>query len=172
MMPVCTLKDADSLSDIFCFKPELKIPGINTIAAEPVTVEGAIHLEGSNLAVPSFAISQKNNAIVSANGYISDIFNLHNGTCDLKAEISEIDGAWLTRVLTELAPQISVPGLKSLALEATISDSLSTPDFSIKLLSDIGKIDVGGKLDFNHDKFSVKSVSEILSWVKFLAINP
>jgi hypothetical protein len=147
-----------SLEDIFCFKPDLKkIPGIITLAGLPVTVEGDIQLDGSDITIPSFTLSQRNSPAISIQGKISDIFVQQNAICDLKADFAKIDNEWLKKVLTEVAPKVYVPDFKSLSVEGTISDSLKAPDFRIKLNSDIGIINILGRFDFNRDKFSVKS---------------
>ena len=80
----------------------------------------------------------------------------------MKINIDDIDNSWLRKVLQEVQPGVSVPDYKVLSLEGAISDSLRSPDFSIKLKSDLGKIDLEGSIDFGHDKFSVKSIIDNL----------
>ena len=72
-----------------------------------------------------FQYPRINSLAISIQGKITNIFALQNAVCDLKTDIDKIDNAWLRKVLTEIAPEVSVPDFKFLSLEGTISDSLS-----------------------------------------------
>ena len=158
-----------SLADIYYFKPDLqKIPGSITLSSQPVKIYGEIKLDGSILDLTSFSISQANSLGLRFKGKIDNIFAPQKAVCDLKINIDDIDNYWLKRVLAEVQPGASVPDYKVLALEGAISDSLRTPDFSIKIKSDLGNIDLEGSMDFGHDKFSVRSIIDKLSLGKIL----
>jgi hypothetical protein len=147
-----------SLTDIFYFKPDLqKIPGINTLVSKPVSVEGDLKIDGTTFILPSLSIYQANSTRILLEGKINNIFIPKEASCDLKIRIKEIDNDWLSRLLPEVLPGFRVPNYKVLTVTAIISDSLRSPDFSLKFLSDLGKIDLVGSFDFVHDKFSVKS---------------
>jgi hypothetical protein len=147
-----------SLADIFYFRPDLqKIPGVSTLAARPLAIAAEIKLDGAEITVPHFSISQVNSAGVSFNGKIGNIFKPQNSICDLKFRLDEINKSWLSELLNELKPGFSLPDYKTLSLEGSIKDSLRAPEFNISIRSDLGIIDLNGSFDFNHDRFSLKT---------------
>ncbi len=154
-----TIRETEvSLADLFYFKPDLQnIPGLITLSSRPVTINGDIKLDGSVLTLPAFSVSQSNSLGISFQGQIDNIYSPQKAVCDLKIRIGDIDNIWLRKILQEVNPAVSVPDYKVLSLEAAISDSLMTPDFSINLKSDLGKIELSGSVNIPGDKFSLKS---------------
>ena len=147
-----------SLKDILYFKPDLqKIPGVNTLAALPVTIEAEIKLDGTEITMPVITISQVNSAGISLKGKIRNIFKQRNTTCELEFRLDEINRSWFSRLLKELKPDFQLPDYKTLSIDGTISDSLRSPRFTINLGSDLGKIVLAGSFDIDSDIFSFKS---------------
>ncbi len=147
-----------SLADLLFFKPDLqKIPALITLSSRPVTIDGEIKLDGSVITLPAFSISQSNSLVISFQGMIDNIFAPEKAICDLEIRIDDIDNIWLRKVLQEVQQGISVPDYKVLSLDAAISDSLMSPDFSVNIESDLGKIGLTGSVNIPNDKFSLKS---------------
>jgi translocation and assembly module TamB len=161
-----------SIADIFYFKPDLKlIPGIKSIADLPVAINADIKLEGSVITLPFFSVSQVNRAEIDIKGNVANIFESRNIICDLEFGFNEISRSWLSEILKELRPGISLPDYKVLSLNGTLSDSLRSPRFTIRLLSDLGRIDADGSYNFDKDKFSIKTSAEKLLVGKILNNN-
>ncbi len=109
------------------------------------------------ITLPSFSASQVNRAEIDVKGNINNIFDSRNTMCDLEFRINEISMSWLSEILKEFNPDILLPEYKTLTVNGTLYDSLRSPKFTVKLISDLGRIDVDGSFDFNNDKFSIKS---------------
>jgi translocation and assembly module TamB len=156
---ILTVKNTDiSLTDILYFKPDLrKIAGFNTLAALPVSIGADIRLKGTVITLPVFSISQDNSLAISFKGKIDNIFVPRNTVCDLGFMINEISIQRLREIMKEIKPGFFLPDFKDLSIEGYISDSLRSPDFTLNLKSDLGKLDLQGSFDIDHDKFSIKS---------------
>ena len=158
-----------SLADIFYFKPDLgKIPGINSLVASPVSIEADIKLNGSVITLPVFSISQPKSFTIAINGKIDNFFVPRNTMCDLEFMINKITGYWLRKVLKEVSPDLFLPDFQELSLNGSLTDSLKSPDFTVKLKSDLGKLDLKGSFDTDHDKFSLKTYADNLMLGKIL----
>ncbi len=150
-------KSKISLSDVFCFKPDLQNNTlIKSLAAEPINLEAGILLEESVITFPEVSISQAHIG-VSLQGEIENFLLSHNTRGNLQFRISGIDNSWLKDLLKGLNVGIPVPDFKYLSLEGTLSDSLISPKFDVRIKSDLGKIGLMGSIDFRHDSFSLKT---------------
>jgi translocation and assembly module TamB len=162
-------KTGISLTDIFYFKPDLrKIPGINSLIASPVSIEGNMKLNSAQLTLPSFSVSQSNSLTVSFKGKIDNVFDPRNTMCDVEFSINKITSHWLREISKEIKPDFILPDFKELSIIGSVSDSLRSPDFTVNLKSDLGKLDLLGSFDFGHDKFSFRSCAANLMAGKIL----
>jgi translocation and assembly module TamB len=151
-------KSSVSLNDLFYFKSDLQtIPVLGLLSRQAVNLDGDFKLKGSILTLPSFSISQSSDIGILFKGKITNIFSPKIITGDIKFLISKLDNEWAKNILEIFKPGIPFPEYKMLTIEGTLSDSLSAPDFSVKLASDLGNMDIIGSFDLNQDKFSAKS---------------
>ena len=158
-----------SLADIFYFKPDLqKIPGINSMVSSPLNIDGEMKLENSVISLSDFSFSKDNTVSLSVNGSIGNVFKIQNAVCDLKLQIGGIDNMWLREVMTDIKPGLPLPEFKIFSVEVSVSDSLMSPDFSMDLKSDVGRIELNGSVNIPNDKFSLKSHFEKLLLGKIL----
>jgi hypothetical protein len=158
-----------SLKDIIYFKPDLeKITGIKSLVTTPVTIDGDLKLDGPIVTVSSFSISQHSQFNLLFRGKIDNIFSPRKTLLDLKADINNINPGWLKELMKEVTPGIQLPDFKTLSLECSVSDSLRSPEFVLKLNSDLGRIALQGSFDYDHDTFSVKPVIDGLKLGKIL----
>jgi hypothetical protein len=151
-------KSTISVNDLLIFKPGLiNTPGIKTLSANPILVNGTIQMKNSILKVPVFYISQSPGLDISIKGLITNILLPKTATLDLEFGINKIDNEWLSGLIAELKPDLPKPVFASLALNGTLSDSLVSPGLALKIESDLGRAEIKGSFDAYKDKFTLQS---------------
>jgi len=156
-------KSTIALADILFFREDLKeIPVFNTLAAAPISLNGDFLKKDSVIRLVSLSISQNRNIGLFFQGTIKNVFTPDIITGDMQFRFTDINNKWITELLKELKIAVEIPDFNQLSIEGTLSDSLRSPDFSIKIKSDQGNADLLGSFDFNHDTFSVKSAFDKL----------
>ncbi len=156
-------KSSLSVKDLLIFRPELiNTPGIKSLLANPISLNGAIQLKNSILKVPVFNISQSPGLDISINGQITNILTPKIATLDIKLGINEIDNDWLSGLIEELKPGMPKPIFTTLAINGILSDSLVSPELSLKIESDLGMAEFNGAFDSFNDNFTLNSSFEKL----------
>lgn len=159
-----------SLRDLLYFKRELnENEAIMILAREPVRVAGGFILRDARMTVPGITFTQGRNFSISVWGTVDHPFPFRQSEMELQAAIPEIGKAWLDAMLAGLGIENQVPSYNSLALEGTLSQLPDSTEFSLKINSDMGTIDLSGSLDLDDESYSLNSsfdrvrIGEILS---------
>jgi translocation and assembly module TamB len=154
-------KSMISLKDLVCFKPDLlNQPFINTLAMKPFSMDGIIILRDSAISLSAVSVSQAPDFRFTAEGKINNPFRPEKTNGTVLFGIPDINTSWLTKTLEEVGFKKNIPDFSTLTVEGNLSDSLMSPDFMLKIKSDLGNIDLSGSFDINHDSFKMVSQFE------------
>lgn len=145
-----------SLADLSCFLEDLDTLGFYaTFAASPLDISAKLNMEASHLSLTELSLSQDKNYLVKLAGDIGSPFHPSEATGKLDFEFSGLKQAWAEALASELAYSRSIPTLSDLSIRGTISDSLLSPDIHVRLQSQWGKVDLGGRLNFKKELFTL-----------------
>ena len=148
-----------SLKDLAFLKPDLLDQSLlNTLAVKPFSIDGNIILRDSAVSLSAVSVSQADNIRFTAEGKIKNIFQPEKTNGIVQFRIPEINTLWLTEILEEIGLKENIPDFSILTIEGNLSDSLLSPNFNLKIDSDLGNIDLSGSFDFNKDSFNLVSL--------------
>ena len=125
---------------------------------KPFSIDGSIILRDSAVSLSAVSVSQTNNFSFTAEGKIKNIFQPEESNGTVQFGIPEINTLWLTEILEEIGLKEKIPDFSILSIEGNLSDLLMSPNFMLKIDSDLGKIDLSGSFDFNKDSFNLVSL--------------
>jgi len=164
-------KTSISLKDLFPFVQEWKENmNITALAKQSYSVSGDLELVNSILGVSGFSLSQDQNFQLTLEGRIEKPFPFAKARGDLKLGISEVDISWLEKMLSGMGIDRAMPNLSRLTVESHVKNSFSSPDFDLKLRSNLGSIYSSGSLNFSTDSFSMQASFDDLWLGKVLNI--
>ncbi|MEN8228287.1 MAG: translocation/assembly module TamB domain-containing protein [Bacteroidota bacterium] len=145
-----------SLRDISCFRTNLQEnPLFTSLAIAPYNLTGDIGLENSVLSFSEISLSQERNFNITLEGVAENPFQPVKSILDLQLGIPDINHAWLSEMLADVGIEQHLPEFSKFSAESNISDSFMSPDFTLKLKSDLGNVDLLGSFDIDSDSFSV-----------------
>jgi translocation and assembly module TamB len=147
-----------SLKDVSSFISELQDnPHFMTMAGKPYSISGDMGLVKSAISFSGFSFSQDRNFTMALDGIAENPFQFSNAKGDLNLAISEIDTAWLKKIIAGFGMDHGIPDISELTLEGHVSNAFMSPDFTMDLKSNMGSILGSGSLNFNTDSFSLHS---------------
>jgi|GEM_PF-5928429 len=150
-----------SLKDFLYFKSDTTYQSlINTLAKEPISINGTIALKDSVISMSGLSIYHAQNIGIHLQGTITNRFRPEFASGDLQFGISVINTLWLSEMLTNTGLKFKMPEISSLSLEGTVSGTVNAPIGKLTILSDLGTIEMKGSYDTPKDSFQLNSIFE------------
>ncbi len=144
-------------------------PGFISLSGAPYSMSGDFDWNGTSLDISGFSISQNQNFQMAIEGKVDMPFPVSSAGGLLNLRISEVDESWLKEILQGFGMGDATPEIAGLTLESQLSRSFTSPDFDLRLKSQMGNVSASGSLNFATDSFFLRSsfdkilLGEILS---------
>lgn len=146
-------------------------PLYQSFSKSPFQMGGSLNMANSVAGFAGLSLQQDNNFNITLDGIAENPFHFSKAKGDLALEISDIDQTWLDEFFAGIGIEDTIPDLSSLHIHVNISDSLKSPQIIVSLISNSGKLDITGSLNFLQENFALDYSFESVSLGELLSIQ-
>lgn len=161
-----------SPEDIVFFVSSLKEnPWLTEDSEHPISLSGNFYLEHSHLRIAESSVSHAENFSMEIRGSISELFEPSSSELNLKLDIPFIDGNWLQHMLAGYGLEEGTFNLEQASLSGNLTDNYRSPGIDLGIQSNLGNVELAGKIDFNTQSYDLSSSVEKLMLGELIKVD-
>jgi translocation and assembly module TamB len=152
------IKDTEiSARDIFAFFPHLKER--SSLGAQEnfrLGIDCNVEGKAGQFKIGSLTLRAGSGVTLSAYGQLSNITDPASASCSLDFGFGPVTHSKLVELINLTGRSLKLPEFEPITLKGTITDSLSKPNFLLKLQSMSGNISIGGSISLPDKRYKLK----------------
>ena len=152
------IKDTEiSARDIFAFFPHRKER--SSLGAQEnfrLGIDCNVEGKAGQFKIGSLTLRAGSGVTLSAYGQLSNITHPASAFCSLDFGFGPVTHSKLAELISLTGSSLKLPDFKPITLKGTITDSLSKPNFLLKLQSMSGNISIGGSISLPDKRYKLK----------------